>query len=153
MRDLNTLRIQQLEELVTPMRQMLDSRRPSGGWVRATREALGLTNVQLAKRMGRKAPQTIEAMQRSEVLGTIQLSTLRELAEAMNCRLVYALVPEKPLDEIRRDRAKEVASAILQPALHSMKLETQGVGVEEERRALERQVEKLLAGSSRRLWE
>jgi hypothetical protein len=34
------------------------------------------------------------------VKGTIQLATLRRVAEALDCELVYALVPNKPLDAI-----------------------------------------------------
>ena len=153
MRDIDILRIQQLEDTVQPFRKVLDVAPPVGGWVRAIREAIGMTNVQLAKRLGRKAPQTIEDMQKYEAIGTIKLDTLRELAEAMSCRLVYAVVPAKPLDELRKDRAEEVARKTLKRASHSMKLEAQDVGSKEEQRALERQVEKLLAGNPKRLWE
>jgi len=153
MRDIDILRIQQLEDTVQPFRKVLDVAPPVGGWVRAIREAIGMTNVQLAKRLGRKAPQTIEDMQKYEAIGTIKLDTLRELAEAMSCRLVYAVVPAKPLDELRKDRAEEVARKTLKRASHSMKLEAQDVGSKEEQRALERQVEKLLAGNPKRLWD
>ena len=153
MRDRDILRIQQLEDVVKPFRGMLDIAPPVGGWARAIREALGMTNVQLARRLGRKAPQTIEDMQQSEAAGTIKLDTLRELAESRGCRLVYALVPVKPLDKLRRDRALEAARNALRRTSHSMKLEAQGMGSKEEARALSRQVNKLLAGNPKRLWE
>jgi predicted DNA-binding mobile mystery protein A len=153
MKGTDNLRIQQLEDTVLPFRQVLGVVPPVGGWIRAIREAIGMTNAQLAKRLGRRAPQTIEDMQQSEAAGTIKLDTLRQLAESMGCRLVYAIVPVKPLDEIRRDRALEVARRTLGRTAHSMKLEAQDVGSKEEQRALERQVEKLLAGNPRRLWD
>ncbi|MGD9596833.1 MAG: mobile mystery protein A [Steroidobacteraceae bacterium] len=153
MRDIDILRIQQLEELLKPLRKVADIQPPVGGWIRAIREAIGMTNVQLAKRLGRRAPQSIEDLQQSEAAGTIKLDRLRELAEAMGCRLVYAVVPGKPLDELRRERAVEVARRILRRTSHSMKLEAQDVGSKEEERALGRQVEKLLAGNPKRLWE
>jgi predicted DNA-binding mobile mystery protein A len=153
MRDIDILRIQQLEDVLGPFRKVLGAVPPMGGWVRAIREAIGMTNVQLAKRLGRRAPQTVEDMQQSEAAGTIKLDTLRQLAEAMGCRLVYAIVPVKPLDELRRERAMEVARRTLKRTSHSMKLEAQDVGSKEEQRALDRQVEKLLAGNPRRLWE
>ncbi len=68
-------------------------------------------------------------MQRREATGTIQLDTLRELAEAMGCKLVYAVVPDKPLEEVRRARALELARKTLARSTHSMKLEAQGVWV------------------------
>lgn len=153
MRDIEILRIQQLEEALKPLRKVLDVTPPVTGWIRAIREAIGMTNVQLAKRLGRRAPQSIEDLQQSEAAGTIKLDRLRELAEAMGCRLVYAVVPVKPLDELRKERAVEVARKTLRRTSHSMKLEAQDVGSKEEQRALDRQVEKLLTGNPKRLWE
>ncbi len=153
MKDLDILRLQQMEDSASRFRKIGEVPVPLGGWVRAIRQALGMTNVQLAKRLGHKAPQTVEGIQRSEAGGTVKLDTLRQAAEAMGCRLVYAIVPIKPLDELRTDRAEEVARKILRRTSHSMKLEAQDVGSKEEQRALERQIEKLLAGNPRRLWE
>jgi hypothetical protein len=71
----------------------------------------------------------------------------------MGCRLVYAIVPLKPLDDVRKDRAVEVARKTLKRTSHSMKLEAQEVGSTAEQRVLNRQVEKLLAGNPKRLWD
>lgn len=152
MKDQDILKIQQVEASVEPFKAVLDQSAPSGGWVRAVREALGMTHAQLAQRLG-KTQQTIEGMQRSEAAGTIQLDTLRQLAEAMGCKLVYAVVPAKPFEEMRRARAEQLARKTLSRSTHSMKLEAQGVGEAAEQRAYERLVAKLLAGNPRRLWD
>ena len=112
-----------------------------------------MTNAQLAKRMGRAAPQTIEDMQASEMSETIKLKTLRELAHAMDCRLVYALVPIKTIEEMRQDQARAIAARQLKAVAHSMRMEDQAVTRVEEAAALERQVQKLLAGSPKKLWD
>ena len=153
MKSRENLTSQQLEETVHPLRRLLNARQPTGGWIRAIRDALGMTNVQLARRVGRKSAQTVLDLQAREAVGTIQLNTLRELAEAMGCRVVYAVVPVKPLDQLRRERAEAVARNTLRRTGYSMKLENQGLGVREEERAFEREVDKLLTGSPRRLWE
>ncbi|MGH9428934.1 MAG: mobile mystery protein A [Terriglobia bacterium] len=153
MKDREALRLQQLEETIGPFRDLGDPRRPSGGWVRAVREALGMTNVQLAKRLKIKAPQTIEDMQKSETTETIQIKTLRKLAEALGCRVVYAVVPPKALGDMRRDRARSMARRVIQRVSHSMKLEAQGVSTEEEERQLNALIEKILAGNPRQLWD
>lgn len=153
MKSKDSLRLQQTEEAVQRFRPLIDSKPPRGGWVRAIREALGMTNVQLAKRLGIKAPQSVEDMQEYEASGTIKLKTLRKLAEALGCRLVYVIVPPKPLEEMRQDRARVVAGRRLQRVAHSMKLEAQGVSDPEEARELERLVQELLAGNPKRLWE
>jgi predicted DNA-binding mobile mystery protein A len=153
MKDNDILRLEQLEETVRPFRVVMDTQKPRGGWVRTMREALGMTNVQLARRLGRKAPQTIEDMQEYEVTETIKLRTLRELADALGCRLVYALVPTKPLDEMRRDQAQRVAARLLRTASHSMKMEDQGVSAPEEESELQRQIRRLLSGNPKKLWD
>jgi predicted DNA-binding mobile mystery protein A len=152
MKDKDLLRLKQLEETVRAYRRLLRAESPHGGWLRAVREALGITNVQLARRTGR-VPQTIEDIQKSEANGTIQLNTLRELAEALGCKVVYAVVPPKPLIEILRDRAREKAGERLRSVSHSMKLEKQGVTPREESRQLEILTQRLLAGSPKKLWE
>ncbi len=153
MQDWDLLRMQQLEATLQPFRQTLDLATPQSGWIRAIREALGMTGTQLARRLGRKASQSVADIQESETLGTIKLNTLREAAEAMGCRLVYAIVPIKPIDELRRVRALEVARRTLGPAAHSMRLEEQGLEPTEEQRAQDRLVEGLLRTSPRRLWD
>ncbi|MGO6762544.1 helix-turn-helix domain-containing protein, partial [Rhizobium ruizarguesonis] len=58
-------------------------RAPPKGWVRALRDALGMTGAQLGTRIGVR-PQTVEAIEKSEAAGTIQLNTLRRAAEALD---------------------------------------------------------------------
>ena len=152
MKDRDLLRLQQTEEVVRRFRKHIDIAPPRRGWIRALQEALGMTNVQLAKRLKLK-PQTIEDMQHNEASGTIKLQTLRKLAEALGCRVVYAVVPPKPLNAMRRERAYAIASRRLRHVAHSMKLEAQGINDTEEKRALDRMVEELLNGNPKKLWE
>ena len=152
MKDKDLLRLRQLEETLKPFRRLVMASPPHGGWIRAIREALGMTNVQLASR-AEKEPQTIEDIQNSEANGTIKLKTLRELAEALGCQIVYAVVPLKPLTEMQRDRAREIARGRLRSISHSMKLEDQGVTPKEEARQLEMLTQRLLAGNPKKLWE
>ncbi|MFP5358840.1 MAG: mobile mystery protein A [Gammaproteobacteria bacterium] len=153
MKEIDILRIEQLESTLAPFRKVMDTPVPKKGWVDAVRAALGISNVALARRLNRKASQTVEDILASEAAGTIKLNTLRELAKALDCRLVYAIVPTKPLDEIRREQALRVANNLLASASHSMKLEDQGVTSQQHQRALERLVNKLLSGNPRKLWE
>ncbi len=152
MRDKDYLRIQQLEEVLAAFRPLRNVRPPRRGWVRAIQEALGISNRQLAKRL-RLVPQTIEDMQEYEARGTIKLQTLRKLANELDCTLVYAVVPNKPLGEIRADQALKVAQRQLKRVAHSMNLEDQAISEAEEKSELDRLVQKLLSGSPRKLWE
>jgi predicted DNA-binding mobile mystery protein A len=99
---------------------------PVRGWIRAVREALGMTTAQLAKRLGMKQPSVV-ANEQSEAKGTIELATLRRMSEALDCTLVYAFVPNKPLEIAVRDRARAFLRRRLGPIEHSMLLEDQKV--------------------------
>lgn len=65
---------------------------PAEGYVRWIREGLGQTRETVADRM-RITTQTLAGIEDSEADGTIKLSTLRRAALALNCTVVYALVP------------------------------------------------------------
>src|ERR1700732_505296 len=99
---------------------------PVRGWIKAIREALGMSTAQLAKRLGIKQPSLV-ALEQSEAKGTIELATLRRVAEALDCTLVYALVPNKPLESTVRDRARDFERRRRGPVEHSMLLEDQKV--------------------------
>lgn len=99
---------------------------PVRGWIKAVREALGMTTAQLATRLGIKQP-TLVAIEQSEARGSIELATLRRVAEALDCTLVYALVPRQPLDATIRERAGAFLRRRRAPIEHSMLLEDQSV--------------------------
>ena len=153
MRDMDLLRIRQLEDSLKPFTLAQAVPIPQQGWIRALRETLGMTTAQLARRLGKTAAQSIADIQSSEAAGTIKLNTLRDAAEAMGCRLVYALVPVRPIEELRRQRAGESAQQELAPSWHSMRLEAEGLDATAERRARELLVERLLRGRPQRLWD
>ncbi len=126
---------------------------PPGGWVRAIREALGMTQAQLGARLG-ISRQSVQDLERAEAERRITLDSLDRLARAMNCRVVCALVPESgSLDDVRERRANALAEALLKPAEHSMKLEAQGVSASESKRQRKLLVDALLRGSPRKLWQ
>jgi predicted DNA-binding mobile mystery protein A len=67
--------------------------------VRAIREAIGMSELELSLRMG-VTQQRVSQLQRTEMGELIQLSTLRRVAEALNCELVYYLAPREPLEDM-----------------------------------------------------
>jgi len=125
---------------------------PRGGWVRAIREALGMTQAQLGVRV-KVSRQTVQDLEKAEAERRITLDSLDRLARAMGCRVVYSLVPENgSLDDLRTQRASVLAEALLMPADHSMKLEAQGVSASERERQRKLLAEALLRDSPRKLW-
>ena len=143
--------IRQLDKRFETLRE-LPVARPPKGWVRAVRNALGMTTQQLAHRIG-VSQSRIPELEQAEVRGKITLNSLERAAEALGCRVVYALVPEKPLADIVHARAELIADRQLAHVEQTMKLEDQSVtdtGVRQDQRR--RLIEKLLNRPSR-LWD
>lgn len=122
---------------------------PARGWIKAIREALGMSSEQLARRLGVKQP-TVAAIERSETRGTIELATLRRAAEALDCTLVYALMPKRKLATTVKERARKVAAGRLQAVEHSMLLENQALPAAERDARIEAYAGEI---DPRRLWD
>lgn len=140
-----------LEQRLAPLRAIaLDA--PPRGWLRALREALGMTSRQLAFRMG-VGNSRISMIEKAEVTGSTTLRTLRQAATAMNCTLVYAFVPNEPLDDIVRDRAEQKVSGDIARLDQTMRLENQALRKADLDAERQRLVDGILAGSLRGLWD
>jgi predicted DNA-binding mobile mystery protein A len=141
-----------LDEVLALYRTAAGQPRPPRGWVRAIRDALGLSSRQLAARMGLKQP-TIAALEKSEEMETVSLKTLRQAAEALNCQLVYALVPKATLEETVLARAYELADEQLARVHHTMRLENQALRARDLADERARIAQSFLEGRASRLWE
>src|SRR5258708_6384307 len=71
---------------------------PPKGWIRAIRNAFGMSRSQLATRLHVR-PQTVDAIEKSEANSSVQLNTLMRAANALDCTLVYAFVPNTTLED------------------------------------------------------
>jgi predicted DNA-binding mobile mystery protein A len=141
---------QRLDERLTSLQPQDRYRPPPKGWIRAIRDALGMSGKQLAARLGIR-PQTLDAIEKSEASGSIQLSTLRRAAEALDCTLVYAFVPRSSLEDMVHRRARAIAIRDLQRVAHTMKLEAQSTGDTALEARIEAYVRAMLKG--RDLWK
>jgi predicted DNA-binding mobile mystery protein A len=149
--DQRALARKNIEKRLSPLRNMV-TQRPQRGWIRAIREALGMTTEQLAKRIGVSQPRVI-ALEKAETEDVVMLKTLREAAAAMECELVYMLVPRRPLDEVVRARAEQRADDELARLHHTMQLENQALTKADLKTERARMVESLIDGPARRLWD
>jgi predicted DNA-binding mobile mystery protein A len=67
---------------------------PARGWLRAVREAVGLTQADVAGRAGVKR-QSYAQFENAEGRGSISIASLRRAAQAMDCELVYYVLPRE----------------------------------------------------------
>jgi predicted DNA-binding mobile mystery protein A len=144
--------IRHLDKRFSGLRPLAKSQRPPKGWIRAIRDALGMTTSQFAKRLGVSQPRIIK-LEKAEVDGSVTLQTLQRAAEALGCRFVYALIPEKPLADTVRERAELVAGRQLASVEHTMRLEDQSVKDKTASKDLHHQFVEELLRRPARLWD
>ncbi len=120
----------QLDRRFEPVRHLGDLRRPNKGWIRAIRGALGMSGTELAARMG-VSQQVVSEIEHNERRATAKLDTLARAGDAMDCELVYALVPRTTLEETVRTQARRKAERHLAHVAHHGRLESQEVSPEE----------------------
>jgi predicted DNA-binding mobile mystery protein A len=126
------LRLTQLDRSLESFAETHSVSRPKRGWLRAVREALGITIREVARKM-RKTPQTVASFEKSEEAHRITLQTLRHYAESMDCELVYAIVPRAgSLKKLAESRARKIAESEVLAVEHTMALEDQATtGIQE----------------------
>jgi predicted DNA-binding mobile mystery protein A len=101
--------------------------RPPRGWIRAVREALGMSAAALGSRLGTTAG-AVTRLEQSEEADHVRLETLRRAADALGCDLIYLLVPRRPLTTVVRERAHEMARRQAAAVEQTMLLENQATG-------------------------
>jgi len=149
--DFNILRLEQLQEAMSAYRGLLTKRPPSSGWLKEIREALGRTERQQAERVG-VSGSALHKSEQSEAEERISLSQLRKLADALDCELVYALVPRKPLTEVVQARANQLAKEEVYGVAHTMSLEDQKPTDARIEKQVARRADELLRGRWSDLW-
>jgi predicted DNA-binding mobile mystery protein A len=97
---------------------------PRLGWVRAVRDAIGMSAADLGRRMG-ITDASVRSLEKNEIEGGARLSTLRRAAEAMDCSLVYALIPNTSLQDTVERQAAAVLGEQLTRVHQTMALEAQ----------------------------
>jgi predicted DNA-binding mobile mystery protein A len=144
--------VRHLDKHFAKLSALANLQRPPKGWVRAIRDALGMTTSQYARRLGVSQPRVVE-LEKSEQNGNLTLNTLQRAAEALGCRVIYVLVPEHPLEEIVTKRAELIAERQSQAVEQTMRLEDQAVKDKRAARDLRRQMIEELLRRPKLLWD
>ena len=120
-----SLQIQQLSSKMLAFASLQKVAPPPTGWIKAIRNAIGMSMLQLGKRLS-ITKQSVQDIERREKDGSISLKALREAARALDMQLIYGFVPNDGSLEALIDRkATELAKQIVQRTSNSMKLEDQ----------------------------
>ena len=124
---------------------------PPRGWIRAIRESLGMSQAQLAKRL-KVTRQSLNRMENEEIKGSLELKTLRKIANALSCELIYVFLPKKNLGQIVEDQALLLAKRIVSETEKHMLLENQGTRQDFQKKMIADLAEEL-KGAGKKIWD
>lgn len=126
--------------------------RPHKGWIKAIRTALEMTSTQLAKRLGVDQSRIIK-LEQAEASDAITLKSLRKVARALDCELVYAIVPKTSLEVEFEHQIDLVAKSRVLSLQHNMELEKQGISEKSQKRQLKELRSVMLKKPPKKLWD
>ena len=142
----------QIDKRIEQLPKLTSFQRPPKGWIKAIREALGMTMAQLAARLGVSQPR-IYAIEQNEVSGSITMETLERAANALDCDVAYILIPRRgSLTVLVEEQAIKAARQKLKSTQNTMALEKQSVEKDDEDEQLIRIARSLAERSSSELW-
>lgn len=145
------LRLRQLDAALTRWREAALPAKPATGWVRAIRDALGMSSAALARRL-QVTDSAVRKLEEAESTDSITLGTLRRAAAALDCELQYALVPKQKLENTLQDRAMKVAQERVTAVARSMALEDQAVDAALTQSQVQEIAQSLLSKRTKDLW-
>ena len=148
-----SLQIQQLNSKMLAFASLQKIAPPPTGWIKAIRNAIGMSMLQLGKRLS-ITKQSVQDIERREKDGSISIKALREAARALDMQLVYGFVPNDGSLEALIDRkAKELATQIVQRTSNSMKLEDQENSKQRIEKAIEERATIIKNEMPKTLWD
>jgi predicted DNA-binding mobile mystery protein A len=148
-----SLQIQQLNGKMLAFASLQKVVPPPTGWIKAIRNALGMSMLQLGNRLS-ITKQSVQDMESREKDGTISIKALREAARALDMQLVYGFVPNDGSLEALIDRkAKELATQIVMRTNNSMKLEDQENSKQRIEKAIQERALAIKTEMPKTLWD
>jgi len=143
---------EQLDKKLDSLKTFATSGIPQQGWIKTVREALGLSARQLGEKAGIDQSR-ISRLENAEKDGSLKLSSLQKVAKGLNMRFIYGFVSENTLEEMVRSQARKIALRRLKQLDNTMRLEKQELSDEEQKKALEDMIEKILVDQPKDFWD
>ena len=143
-----------IEKKLRPWIALRADNAPRSGWIKAVRGALGMNTRQLADRVGVEQS-NITRLEERESHGNVTLQRLAKAAKAMNCKLIYAVVPDdrfSDLEAIINERARDLAQQLVRRTEHSMRLEKQGAHDDDLAKEIDSLTNELKSKMDSRIW-
>jgi predicted DNA-binding mobile mystery protein A len=153
MRNKRKLLIEQLDQKLQSFSESRKILVPERGWINTIRTTLNMTMAQLGAKLN-ITRQGVKKIEESEANGAITLNSLKDVANAMDLKLVYALVPKNgTIDELIQTRAEKLAQKIVLRTNQNMKLEDQGIGDEKIANTIKDLADEIKREMRKSLWD
>ncbi|MBE0648034.1 MAG: mobile mystery protein A [Bacteroidales bacterium] len=145
--------LDQVERSLQSMSHLSDLIIPGSGWIHSIRQALGMSLRQLGKRMN-ITPQSVNEIETREKNGTVSINVLRQVASALNMKLVYGFIPKNgSLESMIEEKAAELAAMIVRRTSASMLLEDQENSEERLKKAIDEKITEIKQTMPKYLWD
>ena len=145
--------IEQLDQKLKPFQKTKLVLVPERGWINTIRTTLNMTMAQLGAKLN-ITRQGVKKIEESEANGTITIKAIKEVAEVLDMKFVYSLVPkEGTIDELIQEKAEQLAQKIVLRTNQNMKLEDQGIGDEKISKTIKDLAEEIKREVRKSLWD
>lgn len=141
------VQIRALDKKTKDLKSNLNIISHNSSWINTVREAIGMTAIQLANRLGITQPR-ISKMEMNEE--NLKISTMKKIAQALNCDFVYYFKPQNSFQGIVENQARKKAREILQQVNLNMALENQSIVTDE---VIEDLVQELIYKDTKKIWD
>ena len=159
MNTLKKIEIEQNALIVDNVARLKRFSMPKIGWIKTLRKALSMSGASLARRLGLHRS-IAHYLEQAEHNGSITIKKLQEVAQAMDCELIYAMVPKSTvnksnplIDNIIHKQARIKASAIVKSASTQMMLESQQLSKSDLKKEVDRLTDQLINDLPKDFWE
>ncbi len=123
----------QVSKRLEALRTLMNESKGIPSWIDYVRQGLGMSLTQLATKLG-IAQSSLSSSVKLEKEGRITINKLKEIADAMECDLVYGFVPRKKIEDIIRDQAVKKTIELMDETENQMSLEDQKVNLDKNER-------------------
>ena len=144
---------EQLDNKIAKFSELDDIVIPPQGWIYSIRQGINMSLRQLGQKLS-ITPQSVKEIEDREKNGTISIKVLRQVAAALNMKLVYGFIPsEKTLEGMIEKRAEELARNIVERTSVQMGLEDQKNTPERIEKAIKEKATELKNDLPKMLWD
>jgi predicted DNA-binding mobile mystery protein A len=144
--------IEQLDNTLMKYKGLINLSYPIKGWIRTIRKTLGMSSRQLARRTG-ISQQRLSKIEKQEIIGELKLSTMKKIAEGLNCVFIYALIPQTSINEIIQRQAQKIITKRFERVTASMLLEDQEVYGDEKKKSYDLATDKIIDQMNKTFWD